>query len=383
MKKSKIKQICVLSPGYPTDEQPWFPFVEQLLCALTEYGVQCVVISPQSISKSLTHPEFLRPIYWEKRYKNNIIKIYQPKIVTFSTLKIGKTVVTDLIVERSIIKCFEQLNQKFDAIYGHFWTYGLIASKIGKKYNIPAFVACGESIIPYTKLERNLYYKDYLNGVICVSTKSQNECMELGLCSKDKTIVCPNGIDTELFYKHNKEEARRLLGIDDDKFIVCYVGAFSERKGSKRLSTALNKLENVYSIFIGTGEQAPTCKNCIFAGPLPHEQVPVYLSASDVFVLPTLHEGCCNAIVEALACGLPVISSDLSFNDDILDTSNSLKIDPNNVEEIGNAIITIQEDIQLREKLQTGALNKAKNLSIKARAANILKFMEMQIEKTE
>ena len=112
---------------------------------------------------------------------------------------------------------------------------------------------------------------------------------------------------------------------------------------------------------------------------MPHREISKYLNAADVFVLPTLHEGCCNAIIEAMACGLPIISSNKSFNWDILDESNSLLIDPLNENEIFEAIKTLKVNKNQRMKLSQGALNKAKSLRIEERAKNILCFMEQKI----
>ncbi len=71
--------------------------------------------------------------------------------------------------------------------------------------------------------------------------------------------------------------------------------------------------------------------------------IPNYICASDVFVLPTTAEGCCNAIIEAMGCGLPIVSSDRAFNYDILNEENSILVDPESVDEIDNAIIASPE----------------------------------------
>lgn len=85
-----------------------------------------------------------------------------------------------------------------------------------------------------------------------------------------------------------------------------------------------------------------------------------YLNAADFFVLPTLAEGCCNAIIEALACGLPVISSNLPFNDDILDENNSIKINPMDIQALRESMTMLIEDELLRNRLSDGALRQAK-----------------------
>lgn len=123
----------------------------------------------------------------------------------------------------------------------------------------------------------------------------------------------------------------------------------------------------------------PEVKNTLHCGTVPHEKVYMYLNASDVFVLPTLAEGLCNAILEALACGLPVISSDLPFNYDVLDDSCSILVDPMNKEEIRHAILRIKQDESLKKRLSDGALEKASRFSLKNRIAKILEFINDNI----
>ena len=74
-----------------------------------------------------------------------------------------------------------------------------------------------------------------------------------------------------------------------------------------------------------------------------------------MFCLPTLNEGCSNAIVEAIACGLPIISSNLPFNDDILDSSNALLVNPESVDDIASAIKQLMDNSDLRQKLAEGS----------------------------
>ena len=96
--------------------------------------------------------------------------------------------------------------------------------EIGNKYGIPAFVACGESEIPYDSLKYNLKFKDLIKGVICVSTKCKEESIHYGLCNQEKTVVIPNAIDNNHFFKRDKDKCRNELGFPNDAFIISFVG---------------------------------------------------------------------------------------------------------------------------------------------------------------
>src|SRR5690606_17096084 len=118
-----------------------------------------------------------------------------------------------------------------------------------------------------------------------------------------------------------------------------------------RLLQAIEKLpkhKNVYGVFIGAGVQEPVGDRVLFKGRLQQEEVAKMLCAADVFALPTLNEGSCNAVAEAMACGLPVISSAIEAVEEQVSDKNAILVDPNNVDAIAQAIETLCDD---RERL--------------------------------
>ena len=105
-----------------------------------------------------------------------------------------------------------------------------------------------------------------------------------------------------------------------------------------------------------------------------------FLNAADAFLLPTRNEGCCNALVEAMACGLPLITSDRDFNRDIAGADNAILIEPDDVDAIARAICTLRDDPGRRRALGARSLERAKSLTISARAEAILAFMRERAE---
>lgn len=373
-----INSILVVSPNYPIDGDPVYPFVKNLCDEFVKRNIIVTVLSPQSVTSSWLHHKKLRPRIRKERIGEKEITIYQPYCFTplHKFLKAYNNA-----IRHSALRFLKKYRIKADVCYCHFWSSAFFVMPYMKRCRIPVIVASGESQIntllsPYKKYPD---FKQFVKGVVCVSSKNKDESIDLEYTSEDKCVVLPNAVNSSLFHKRDRKDCRSQLGLPQDTFIVAFVGWFIERKGPQRVAAAISQVEGVKSIFIGKGEQEPQSEGILFKGALPHEQVPIYLGAADVFVLPTLHEGCCNAVVEAMACGLPVVSSNLPFNWDVLDSSNSIMVDPNNVDEIASAIRELKDNPQKRVGLADGALKKAESLTIDKRAKAILAFMESKI----
>jgi len=377
-----MKSICIIANGYPTKDNPEYAFIRPVAHGFADNGIECTVIAPQSKTNIILGRKRKRPLLWyDTTEQGNKVKVIQPKAMTFSLTKLKGTAISSILTDNAVRKAIRKYNLNPDVFYGHFWECGMTAAKVCK--GKPVYVACGESEIwVYQRYSKEIVDKllPRINGVICVSTKNKTECQNMGLLKDNpRVVVLPNGIDSNEFYNMPQEEARKKLGIDPNCLIASFVGAFIERKGVLRLVEAARKIPELKLILVGAGDQKPESDQILFAGRLPHEDIVTYLNASDMFVLPTQAEGCCNAIVEAMACGLPIISSNLSFNDDILDNSNSIRIDPNSVDEISNAIYTLHKDIEVRRSMSEASLSKARKFTIEQRVNSIIQFIGEKI----
>lgn len=377
-------KICVISSSYPNEDGVGNTFVEQLVNAMTRLGHQCVVISPLN-----TFGKDSVSNYKEHEVKclddGQTIEVYRPRIWN-RNIPIIPISTNKYLAQRAIEKTIRKHKLEFDLFYCHFFASGVLAWHYAHKHHIPLFVATGESKIkPFSQKPCFGFslseFRHDTNGVVCVSSKNLEECIGLGYAEREKCKVFPNGANLQLFKPLDKKTCRKQIGLTDDDFLLITVGEFSERKGQNRIIKAVDSLSSprMKTCFIGSGDSIADRDFVFYKGRVRHDDLPVYLNAADVFVLPTLREGCCNAIVEALACGLPVISSDKSFNYDILDESNSIMVDPENVNQIASAIRVLSEDEDKRNALAKGALNRALSLSIDQRAINIMNFIKKRI----
>ena len=370
--------ILIITPDYPDNNRSVYTFVKQLVNQFALLGHRCCVIAPYNVTRNKRFYQF-REI--EEIERSTSVEVLRPNYLSFSETTISNFRPSEFFRTMAIKKALRKLPFTPDVIYAHFWSSGRFVFKFAKNNNIPLFVASGESVIPNNDISPQYKeFYDYVSGVICVSSSKRDESVSKGLTRMEKCQVIPNAINASLFRKQDKQECRRILGIPNDYFVVSFVGWFNERKGVHRVAQAITSIKGktVYSMFIG-GKDEIQCPNILVKDRIGHEKLPTYLNAADVFVLPTLNEGCCNAVIEAMACGLPVISSDLPFNWDVLNDSNSILVDPKDIGQIADAIVRLRDDKELRKKLSEGALLSAHNLTIEKRADTILKFVESKI----
>lgn len=385
------KKIALIAPNYPSKGTPVYIFVQQLVHQLVDMGYDLNIIAPQSITSRIIRGTKLRSKHTQELTENgNKYNVHRPYY--FSAGNSSNKALKSFVAwnyRNAILSVLRRLNP--DVVYGHFWSSVVPVAPYCKRNNLPLFVACGEgdndleNMVEAMTQEQIAYLNSCMSGMISVSSENRRKCINFGLISDERIVVLPNCVNVDLFTPGRNDELRDHLGVTKDDFLICFVGGFIPRKGPKRLSDAIEMVQDgtIKTIFIGSpmaGDvEMPEGDSIVFKGKVDHDDIPQYLQASDLFVLPTLKEGCSNAIVEALVAGLPVVSSDGPFNDDILNECNSIRVNPMDVPQIANAIKKFKDDKELYNSSKAYVLEHRIDHSIVERAKKIANFIESKI----
>lgn len=370
--------------SYPNQLEPHRSvFFRELICQMARQGVDCTVITPVSVTKYKKSVFRIPEHDIEELPGGAVVEVFRPRYLSFSAKKVGAWNTIHLTLgafDAAVMAQVRKLDRQFDFVYGHFFLGGgLTAAKVGRKLGIPAYIAYGEC--SFETEVSNKYGQpvrkelDGVRGIISVSSANSADLAARPFAKDIPVLLSLNAVNKEVFYPKDRQRCREKFGMPADDFILGFVGYFIERKGCSRVMQACRGLDGVKLAFAGKGPLKPEGENVVFCRSLNHEDVADFLNAVDVFVLPTLHEGCCNAVIEAMACGKPIISSDLPFNHDILSDQNSILVDPMDISQIRDAVVALRDDESLRRNLAHQALQDAQKLTIDQRAKNILAFI--------
>ncbi|MFX0138040.1 MAG: glycosyltransferase family 4 protein [Candidatus Hodarchaeota archaeon] len=196
---------------------------------------------------------------------------------------------------------------------------------------------------------------------------------------KSKVKAIPNGINLEEFsVTYSKEECRDKLNLASGKKIILFVGGLTPRKGPhillKAMKKIVKKIPNAYLIFVGDGMMRKELEimtmrlkinqNVKFTGFIKENIKPYYYKSSDVFVLPSFSEGFGIVLLEASACGTPLVVTGLeAFKAIVKDGYNGLFTKLGDEKDLANKIIYLLENRTIREGMGKNAMNSIKDFS--------------------
>lgn len=299
------------------------------------------VVSPQPWFPGQSLIRLLRPGYRPQAPALEIqqgIRVYHPRYLSVPGLLRQFDGWSMALASVGLMRKLKR--QGAQLIDAHF-TYpdGEAATRLGGWLGLPATITLRGTEVPHSKnpvlrprLSRTL---KSAARVFSVSDSLRRLAIELGV-AVEKTEVVGNGIDTDRFQPVARAAARARFGLPDSAKVLISVGGLVERKGMHRVIEVLPALlkhqRDLHYLIVGGA--SPEGDNRVeltaqvarlgladrvhFLGALPPDELKWPLSAADVFVLATRNEGWANVFLEAMACGLPVISTDVGGNAEVV-----------------------------------------------------------------
>jgi glycosyltransferase involved in cell wall biosynthesis len=233
-----------------------------------------------------------------------------------------------------------QRQGRFNLLDAHFgYPDGHAATLLGRWLKVPVTITLRGTEVPHSRRPtlRPLLTKalERATRLFAVSESLRQHAIVLDV-PPSKIRVIGNGVDISKFHPVSREAARQRFGIPGDAKVLISIGALVERKGFHRVIELLPELirkepDLHYLIVGGAGpegdrraeleqqvESLGLEKRVHFLGSIPSEELKWPLSAADLFVLATSNEGWANVFLEAMACGLPVVTTDVGGNAEVV-----------------------------------------------------------------
>ncbi len=366
--------IVLVTGNFPSEARPNNgAFVQSFAHALARTGVRVSVIRPTSVfDRRYGSLPVVRDV---ELVDSATIEVHRPRFFSFSARPVFRTNtarLTQVAFNRAVRSGTERLSAVPTIVYGHFlYQSGRAAALAAQDCGVPSVVGVGEGTfwtVEYAGLERaRRDFKD-VSGFVAVASHIRDALVSDLRVPAEKICVLPNGVDRRMFFPRSRFDACRKFGVPEETFNIVFVGTFDHLKGPDRVAEAVKGIDGVSLIFVGSGPIRPTGDAVVFSGPVEHARVAEILAAADLFVLPTAEEGCCNAVLEAMACGVPIVTSDGHYMDDIVDRDVALRADPYDVGAIRSAVVALKHDEAKRRAMAAACLRKSQQFDIDERA---------------
>jgi glycosyltransferase involved in cell wall biosynthesis len=334
-------RLLVLSSLFPSDVQPMAGlFIRERMFRVAGHA-HVVVVAPQAWFPGqglirLFRPHFRPMAKMVERMQG--VEVYRPRFLSvpllFKRLDGLSMAVASYLTARRLVR-----TQGLNLLDAHFgYPDGYAATLLGRWLGLPVLV----TLRGKEERQLRLPVADRLREAICradrliaVSDALKRVAEQNGVAA-DRITVIGNGIDLDKFIPMPQREARSLLGLPSDAKVLVSVGTLVERKGFHRvfetLPALLNRHANLHYLVVGgpgpEGDISERLRNQAaalgvaervhFLGRYPPAELRLPLSAGDVFVLATGYEGWANVFLEAMACGLPVVTTDVGGNSQVV-----------------------------------------------------------------
>ncbi|HOD36076.1 MAG TPA: glycosyltransferase family 4 protein [Syntrophales bacterium] len=374
----RILQISSLYPSY--DGSRSVNFVHRQIVELKKKGIDIQVICP--VNKFTRISDFLKLKKICRKPLRKSIDDINVTYLPYWNFSTRYTPALEILSLSSVLhKCFLAKNNlhAYDLIHAHqLFPVGCACSMTAKKFNVPVVVSArGADVHTYPRMHAKIM--DFTQSVIRETDKITAVSRSLAeqiydLAAPRSTIdVVYNGIDFAKFRPMaNQSDLRVKLGLPATGVGLCMISRLMKTKGIYELLNAFKAVasadDTVWLAVVGEGplrsmmidwlnhHQLQT--RVILAGFRSHDEIPYWINASDIFVFPSYNEGLPNVILEAMACGRPIIATEVGGIPEVVTHgTNAILIPPRTVDPIINAMQKLVFSPQLRQSMGLNGLH--------------------------
>jgi glycosyltransferase involved in cell wall biosynthesis len=332
---SKPIRLVTFSTLYPNTAQPTHGvFVENRLRHLVASGAvvsRVVAPIPWFPSKSPRFGQYARyaeAAAWQERHG---LTVHHPRYPAIP--KIGMSAAPFLLAMAALpaVRAAVKAGGGADLIDAHYlYPDGVAATIIGRLLGIPTVMTArgtDVSLIPKFDAPRRMIQRAAAEaaGIITVSAALKDGLVALDV-DPSRITVLRNGVDLRLFRPLDREATRRRLGLDGR--VLISVGHLIERKGHHLIVEAMPSLPGFSLLIAGEGPERAALEAQIaklglgdrvrLLGARPHDELPELYGAADALVLASSREGWANVLLEAMACGTPVVATPIWGNPEVV-----------------------------------------------------------------
>lgn len=349
------KNLLVLCNTFPDqlDEYIGGIFIKDQLIELSKYYNKIYVLAsaPYGI-------EFVRKTH-HKNYNIGNINVYFVKYLTIPIFYYFFRFFWMIIQKNAIISFINKEKLDFQIIHAHYtWPNGRVAIELKKEFNVPVIITehTSKTFTKVINKRDSVYLRAWkeCDAIIRVKKGDLDSFIKCGIPT-DKIFYIPNGFDDKKFFKQDQHYCRRKLDLPINRKIILNVANFySPIKGHKYLINAMVQIkrqnDDIQCYLIGGGKLFQNIKdmvlkrglssNVIFEGPKSHDEIPLWINACDVFVLPSLNEGNPTVLFEVLGCGKPFVGTKVGgIPDIIMPDENGFLVNPSDERELAINIV--------------------------------------------
>jgi glycosyltransferase involved in cell wall biosynthesis len=330
-------------------------------------------------TKSLVE-EALR-LDWDVTYETGQAKVKEELIYKKLKFKNFKYLDRDINLWKDLVSLFQLYffirKEKFEIVHTNTSKGGFIGRIAAKLANTKIVVhtvqgfafhefSSKKSIFVYSFLEKLAGY--FSDKIIFVNKDDLNYALKEGFVTNDKIAYIPNGIDPnnvrfeESLKVKTKKELINELQIPENSILLGSIARITPQKGIYYLIEGFNLLKerkNIYLLIIGDGELKNELEsnsnnpNIIFLG--TRKDNARILNSLDIYVLPSLWEGLSLSLLEAMAVGLPIITTNIRGNREAINNENGLLVEPKSKADIYSAILKLLNDKEFSNRISVVA----------------------------